>query len=59
MMDIKTAVLQQLDAVIGAYRQGRSRAQYDDMSDLGRGETGRVLALARAAVERVAGKTSA
>jgi hypothetical protein len=57
-MDFKTAALQQLDAVLGAYRQGSSRAQHDDMSDLGRGETGRILALSRAAVERIAGKTS-
>ncbi len=49
----KAAVLGQLDAVLEAYNQLRSRSKYEDLSDLGGAEVTRVITLIAAAIDRL------
>jgi hypothetical protein len=50
----KAVALSQLDAVLEAYNQLRSRSKYEDLSDLGGAEVTRVITLIAAAIDRLA-----
>lgn len=55
---LKDILVEQLDALLTEHRQFRSRSQYDDLSDLNDLELFRLTSRVRAALERIAGRSS-
>jgi hypothetical protein len=51
--------IEQLNSVIESYKLLKSKAQYDDLSDVGYEAAHQLIARSKAAIERIAGKDSA